>query len=367
MLHPVGQKRHGVRRYAPQLEFLEGRLCPSAIRIVGHTMFVKGDAHTTAITVTDDGAGNVAATVTDSSHSISGTGAGINQVLVDSGPAGDTVSFSLTGALGSDLTLLVHLGYGNDTANLDFSAGMANGTLNVGVGAGPGTDQVNTTFGTITNETVHFGEALGAGTNSTSLHFGGAITTSTVAAAILGGKGADAITANLGSVTDSAVSLYAALGRGADSFTGTLGGNISGKSRVGLHVVGSYGPDCITVHAGGGINISQNSVVYLNLRGGAGTDTISVDYEGVLSGKLNVETWGGSGPDTISQNLTVDAGSTGKLIAHEGGILGANNLTLNVFDNSGTPSNLADLDAIVFANHRDTITKTPNAKVIFVP
>jgi hypothetical protein len=358
--------RRAIRRFVPQCEALEGRWCPSAIRIVDHTLIVRGDALADTITITDDGAGNVAATVSSAAGTISGTGSGINRILVDSGAGDDTVNLSLTGALGSDLAVLVHLGKGSDSANLDFSAGVANGHLNVGVSSGGGADRITSTFGTITNEAVEYVLALGAGSDTVGLNLGGAVTTSSVDAYVHGGYGADAVTANLGSVTDSNVALYAFLGRGADSFTGTLGGNVSGTSKVAIKALGGLGPDTFALHASGGVNISQDSTVYVLLRGGRNADNLSVDYEGVLSGKLNVETWGGSGADTITQNLTVDAGSTGKLIAREGGILGENNLTLNAFDNSGTPSTLADLDAVIFANHSDTIAHTPNVRVVFV-
>ena len=93
---------------------------------------------------------------------------------------------------------------------------------------------------------------------------------------------------------------------------------------------------------------------------------ISVDYQGVLKGSLWLRADGGQRSDTLTANLTVDAGSTGALNATELGQQDDDTLTLNVTDNTDTGGGtaLSELHALADGGQgTNTITATPNVEV----
>jgi hypothetical protein len=304
------------RQFRPQLEALESRWCPSAsITVSGHTMIIKGDALADQITIRDDGDGGVSASIVSAAGKVTGSGSAITHVEVYAGKGSDMVDFALTNTLATNLDLDVHLGAGNDQANLNFADGIKGSHVKVDVDGGAGNDQVS---------------------------------------------------AQLGNVTDSYVQLTGCLGRGADSFNLGFKGDVTGDSDVGIHVNGGKGNDSLHVNAAG-LDIGAHSKVAVELNGGYGADNLGLTYDGVLKGKLTVKLNGGPGNDTIVGNLTAEVGSTGTLNAVEHAGTGHNNLTLNVNDNSnpGGKSKLADLDAVMYGEEgRDIFTHTPNVKVI---
>lgn len=298
-------------RSLPRVEALEQRWCPSAasITVQGHTLLVKGDALADLITIRDDGNGDVSASVMSTAGKVTGGGSGITNIVVDGGKGSDTVDFALTNTLATNLDLDVHLGAGNDQANLNFADGVRGSHVNVDVD---------------------------------------------------GGKGNDQVSAGLGDVTDSYVHFKGCLGRGADSFAMALQGDVTGGSRVGVHVNGGKGADSLHVDATG-LNIGADSKVYVKLNGGLGADNLGVTYDGILKGHLGVKLNGGGGNDTVVSNITAEAGSTGTLKAVEYGGRGNDNETLNVYDHGA----LSDLDAVMYAvlGH-NTVTHTSNVKVV---
>ena len=293
-------------RFVPQLEALEDRNCPSFIGVHGHTLLIIGDPTADMVSVTDSGNGTVTGTIDGQSA----TGTTINHVVVHTRGGDDTLTYTLTNPLTSPLHLQIDMGAGNDTATLDFSPGVSSSRLKIDFNGGKGDDTLTTMFGDITSSRVNF---------------------------------------------------RADLGKGADTFDSTLLGNVIGDSAVRFLVNGSTGDDTIGVHAAN-TNIDANARVDLDLLGGKGNDTINVDYQGVLNGKLRLNANGGPGDDTINANLTLNAGSTGELRGRVRGGPGNDTLTFNVVDNSG---GTADVDASVSGGPgADTIISTPNVKQV---
>jgi len=292
-------------RFVPQLEALEDRNCPSFIGVRGNTLLIMGDPTADTVSITDNGNGTITGTIDGQSA----TGTTINHVVVHTRGGDDTLTYTLTSPLTSPLHLQIDMGSGNDSATLDFSPGVMDTRLKVDFTGGNGNDTLTTMFGAVTNSKVNFRSNLG---------------------------------------------------KGDDTFDNTLLGNIVGDSAVRFLVQGGKGADTLGFHAAN-TNIDAGAKLDVNLFGGKGNDTINVDYQGVLNGKLRLNADGGPGDDTITANLTLNAGSTGELRGHMRGGPGNDTLTFNVIDNSG---GMADVDAFVSGGPgMDTITNTPNVKV----
>jgi len=296
--------RQRVARFVPQLEALEDRNCPSFIAVAGHTLLIRGDATADTISITDSGNGTMTGTIDGQTAS----GTAINHVVVHSGGGDDTLTYTLTNPLVTSLHLQIDMGSGQDSATLDFSPGITNTRLRV-------------------DFTGHIGD--------------------------------DTLTTRIGPITNSHVDFRSNLGKGADTFDGTLLGNIVGDSAVRFLVLGGKGADTLGFHADT-TNIDAGAKLDVNLLGGKGNDTITVDYQGVLNGKLRLNANGGTGNDTIDATVTLNAGSTGEFRGAVRGGPGHDTLTFNVIDNSG---GTADVDAFVDGGPgADTITHTPNVK-----
>ena len=121
-------------------------------------------------------------------------------------------------------------------------------------------------------------------------------------------------------------------GDGADTIAVTLGSLTAAKEHITID--GGDGKDNVTV-TGSEANIDATSVLALNITGGAGADSLTTTYSGQVLGKLNVNTKGQQGADTIATNVTADPGSTGTVRAIAAGNKGVDAVTLNVYDNSG--------------------------------
>src|SRR5262245_39013961 len=229
--------RHRAHRFRPALETLENRYCPAAgIVVIGHTMIVQGDADANDVTITDDGNGNISATLTGLNVWTSKDGTGINYVIVNTKGGNDTVTYTLNGDLTSSLALAVDLGAFQD------------GTGN---------------------------------TNSVDFNFSGyTVKAPYLAVGVLGTLGTDKVTAEFGAITDSYVALGAALGGNDDSFTATLSGALSGDADVYLGAYGGFGKDTLKVDATADVTIDSNAELAVLLDGGWGDDTINFDYKG---------------------------------------------------------------------------------------
>jgi hypothetical protein len=352
-------------RFVPQCERLENRWCPAAsVKAVGHTLLVHGTNGADTIVISDDGMGDVSATITTPAGKVlSGSGTGITKINVDSLAGKDNVSYALSAALDQAETLNLHLGKGSDSVFLDYTAGISSGgDLKININGGKGSDQLTADFGPITSAKVALFANLGKGVDSVALNYD-TITGSTVKTNVHTGAGSDTFTVNYNhDISDSKVNFLAALNKGGDSFTGTLGGNILGTSAVTIRVNGGHGNDTVTVNAAA-TNVDANAKLSFELNGGLGNDNVTLTDEGTINGKLNAVVHGGPGTDTVAQNLTVDAGSTGNIFGRVFGGRGNDDETFNVTDNSGGTLSKLNVDLYAILGH-NTLHHTSNVKVV---
>jgi hypothetical protein len=151
---------------------------------------------------------------------------------------------------------------------------------------------------------------------------------------------------------------------GDDTLTATLGAIAA--PYVKLDLDGGSGDDLLTLLANGA-NIAAGASLYAKLDGGSGDDEVNGTFDGQILGLLAYYAQGGPGDDTLVSNLTAAPGSTGMLCAASAGGAGTDQVTLNVFDNSGDggPSLLAALHAAIFdPGAHDTLVHTDNVVVV---
>ncbi len=356
--------RPRANRLLPVVESLENRWCPAtSITFTGSSMVIQGDNLANDVTITDDGAGGVSATITSPAGDTSASGSGITNIQVITGGDDDTVDYTFSDALTTDRVITLNLGAGDDQATVDASPGVIQADLILKANTNAGDDTLTGIFGDVLQSNVQISGQLGNGDDSVQLDFG-TILDSTVGINVTEGQGADQMTVNLGEILQGDVNVQGNLGAGDDNFAATLGGEVSGGSEVNLGVDGGAGMDAIDLIASG-IDIEAGALVLASFKGGQGDDAISAIYDGVVSGMFAFSADGGAGIDTIAADLTADAGSIGSLLGSVKGGQGDDNLTLNLVDNSGTPSTLDDIAGIINSlQGTDTVVKTPNVKVV---
>src|SRR5262249_30041317 len=107
----------------------------------------------------------------------------------------------------------------------------------------------------------------------------------------------------------------AKLGTGNDTFTANFNGNdLTGTARVHFDIEWNDGNDTMPFNAGtatAGVDIAAGARLELEAAGGSGTDTITMNYAGVLNGRLDVNARGGRDDDTVAATVALGAGSTG--------------------------------------------------------
>lgn len=304
-------RRRGVNL---QLEALENRCCPSALSALavhGSTLVVKGDNTANNVAITDDGQGNVTATMDGKTV----TGSGIRTIIVNTRGGDDVVSYTWTGSLTADQHLVLHLGKGDDQVLLDASQGMQASRVKI------------------------------------DLH---------------GNDGDDQVTAKLGAVDGTNFFLNANLGKGDDLLDVTLANMLVNQARVRFHVHGHKGNDTMAFHATD-LKIDDGAALTLFLKGSQDADTINVDYKGMMHGLLKLRADGNQGKDVITANAILDPGSTGTINALVNGNQGNDELTLNLDDQSGIVSTVNILRALIDGKQgQDTAFHSENVDVVRV-
>jgi hypothetical protein len=409
-------RMHQRLRLIPRLEFLEDRCCPSAasINVSQGVIAIVGDGKADTITIQDSGQGSVSATITSASGQVLATcnGSSLNTIKINGKGGNDTINYALTGMLMTPETLNLSLGGGNVKASLDFSAGI-NSTLtlnvdekgsgtssvstvfgNLGASAklalmdcldagsttatttfkgtetagttisieadGNGTNQLNTNFGNVTGATISLEEHLGTNSTASTVTFGN-LSGAKVDSDIDGGKGNHTITCNYGAIScGSMVEGDACLGSATDSYTLNLTGAISGYSHAAFDLATATSIATLQVNAAA--NIAAGSSLALVLGGSSGAKNMSVGYAGQVNGSLSVQSSTGTGLSTLTDNITINKGSTGTVVVKENGGPAADPLTLNVINNAA--GTLSSLDAEIHAYSSDKLTDTSNVKVV---
>ncbi len=354
------------RRFLPTLEALEARWCPSSAGISqnGTTLVIQGDGANNIITVSDNGQGGVSASITLANGSKSVSATGITAIKVNGGDGNDTISYSLSNALGQSEKLTLNMGKGSSQINLDFTAGLQNAQLAVDFDGGDGADQLTTQFGAITGSRVNLNEGLGDKGATTHVNFGGTLSNSLVTVHVHSDCGNDHVFAQVGNSSNSNLQFLVNFGKGNNTFDLEETGNLQ-NAVVHFDLDAGAGSNNITFNVQN-VNVDTTSRLNLETEGGAGNETITLNYFGQMNGELDADEEGAPGNDTMNVTLTLAQGSTGRVWAQEHGGKGNNNLTFNVYDNSnpGGHSTLALLSATIYRGvGNNTISATPNVKV----
>lgn len=106
---------------------------------------------------------------------------------------------------------------------------------------------------------------------------------------------------------------------GNDTITGRLNGDVTGGAHMGFSFHGGEtdnGVDFINVYANDANNdadVAAGSVLWTNVSGGAGNDNIQYRYDGEVDGQVELDLEGDAGADWVRAEVTLDAGSLGRL------------------------------------------------------
>ena len=156
-------------RVKPQLECLEDRCCPSATPLTPHLILIDNPSNATnTVLVSDDGHGDVTATIDGSTP----TYHGVQSIDIESTTGNDQIKYTLTNPLKQSEQLTLQLGNGNDQVRLDFSKGIrsprrpaSRPAVGVKVRSGGGDSDVAAVFGAINNADLNLtaqpGQRLG--------------------------------------------------------------------------------------------------------------------------------------------------------------------------------------------------------------
>lgn len=353
-------------RFVPGLEALELRWCPSSVGIVqtGPKLVIHGDGTNNTITVRDNGQGGVTASITLAKGTQTLSATGITAIDIDSGSGNDTINAALTAPLSQMESLKLCLGKGNNQVNLDYSAGLTNAALAIGIDGGAGNNQLMTQFGALSISRLTLNECLGKAGATSHFNFGGALTGSLVNVGINGGPANDHVFAQVGDVSSSNIQFFDHLGKGNNTFDLEAAGNLH-NAVVHFDIDGGSSGNAITFNARG-VNIDTTSRLNLETCSGAGNDSVTVTYSGLMNGELWLDLQGGAGNDTMNATLTLAQGSTGRVRAQMEGGSGDDTMSFTINDNSnpGGKSTLSLLDAILNGGSgHNTVMATPNVKV----
>ncbi|MCI0702031.1 MAG: hypothetical protein L0241_13190 [Planctomycetia bacterium] len=233
---------HGLARPRAALgcEHLEPRDCP-AIFTLGGLLVVVGTGGADTVNITDDGAGNITASLNGDEE----TATGIQAVTVLTFGGNDTVNYTLDGDQTGRRAVLVDAGSGDDTVTL--TAGNINGQFAFLANGSAGADTLSE---------VNCDVAAGA----------------VLAIALGGGIGNDTITGTAAGEIDGYFALSLSGGAGNDTITGEV--DVAGDStgQVVAVVSGGFGDDNLTLNVtGDGLTELQTLIAVLS--GGLGTDT----------------------------------------------------------------------------------------------
>jgi hypothetical protein len=274
--------RRSVHSFAPRVEALEARTCPSVSALVNdHILTIQGDNSANVITVSDGGDGRVTAQVAGAGGNTSLSAAGIDTILINTGDGNDTVYFALRGNLTTNLNLEVRLGSGQDRVDTNLLQDISAGRVNI---------------------------------------------------AIEGGLGRDLVSGRFGSITNTTLTVRADLGSDGDVFNYYLLGGLLGHACARFLAAGGGGEDTMSLHADG-VYVAPGAYLDADLRAGPGGVT-AFSYQGVMDGILRLHEYGGN---RLVADVTLEPGSAGALDAHQRGGGRADRMTFFVNDRSRHP------------------------------
>jgi hypothetical protein len=146
-------------------------------------------------------------------------------------------------------------------------------------------------------------------------------------------------------LSGSSLTINANGGGGPDNLQAVLIGSLAANSQLALNYDGGPGDNLIRISSASTVNVGTGASLTENLIGNGGSDRIVTQYQGVLAGNLQINARGGRGPNTMSADIEVAAGSSGRILPSSliGGP-GDDSLTFLVHNRGGIPANNQFLD-----------------------
>jgi hypothetical protein len=265
---------------------------------------------------------------------------GNSRVLVDiAGSSGaDTVTGSIPTTIDASAFLLrVDLGAGNDKVAVAFTNSVIQNGSIVGVEA-----------------------LLGLGANTFQWTKTGPLVASTMSIDVEGGAGPDTVTTFLGSALSAGARYFvnADLGGGNDVFNGLLDFNtfsLTGSSEAHFRALGGLGNDILSVTRNGTVGnvLHQGGIFDVDLVGGAGNDSLTVDvagnsYNPSANALLRLRADGGVGTDVLAVRVDAQAASVPVFDASVTGGAGNDNVSVTLNDNgANTTANYKPAGAVL--------------------
>jgi hypothetical protein len=331
----------------------------------GSALVIQGDGANDTISVSDNGQGGVTASITLAHRTQTLSAAGIASIQINAGNGNDTIGYALTGALSQPESLALALGKGHSQVALDYSAGLTNTALAVGIAGRAGGSQVTTQFGALASSRLNLSEFLGLAGGTSHVNFGGPVSGSLVVVSVNGGPASDQVFAQVGNVSSSTIQFFAHLGKGANTFDLQAAGSLQ-NAVVHFDVFAGSGGNTVAFNAPA-VNLDTTSRLNLESWTGTGNDSVTLNYSGQMDGELWAHLIGGPGNDTMSAAETLAPGSTGRVWEGLFGGKGDDTMTFDVSDqsNPGGPSTLSRLDALLDGGPgHNQLSATPNVRVI---
>jgi len=182
---------------------LEDRSCPSTIQVIGHTLFVVGDAGDNRVLIQDNGNGQVRASI-DSPIDAAPLRTGTSSIVVLGRDGNDIVDYSLLSSLTQPMAVAVFGGGGDDAIDIRANADIAaSGGLGLYLDGGLGNDRISVAYeGVLTGALA---AVLKGGDGDDTLTANVALSggsTGYLAAALFGDAGDDGLTLKVTADTD---------------------------------------------------------------------------------------------------------------------------------------------------------------------
>ncbi len=208
----------------------------------------------------------------------------------------------------------------------------------------------------------------GGGADNISYRLSAPITKTESMQFTLGGGATNALNLDLSAGIKGA-SLYVEVdgGAGADTIKVSLGTLSAAYARLILN--GGAGNDSISV-SDGSADIPRNSTLSVEINGGDGNDNLSAAMSGSIFGSLVVKMDAGAGNDSLNENVMVEEGSTGQVLAVIDGGAGHDDITLYMNDYSNDDDHVHSLLSVVYATICNPTSPvpakqiTPNVRII---
>ena len=116
-------------------------------------------------------------------------------------------------------------------------------------------------------------------------------------------------------LSGSSLTVNANGGPGNDNLEAVIVGSLAANSHLALNYDGGPGGDNhIRVATASFVNVAAGAALTENLIGDGGSDVVTSEYQGLLSGTVQINERGGNGPNLMKADIELAAGSTGTVL-----------------------------------------------------